>query len=115
MIAMTPVAKGNYEAIGRAAFERYLLDLMQECAVEEERLHLEVRGEPLSLEIREIKLDGEYPNTGFQFRIYDRRRNLEQTSWWPLYASSTFFDEDRKRRCEPERIVGDTLMLARGG
>lgn len=112
---MSPAIEGNFEAIGREAYERYLLDLMRESAKEEERLRLENRGERRNPEIREIQLTGEYPHTGFRFRTYDRVRDLEQTTTYPLYDNPQFFDENGKRLCSADRIAGDTLMWVRGG
>lgn len=112
---MGPVAEGNFEAIGHEAFERYILDLMRASAAEEERLHLENRGKSLNPEVRDIQLKGEYPDTGFQIKTYDSIRDLEQEQWYFLWGSSEFFDKDMNPLASPERIVGDTLMWARGG
>jgi hypothetical protein len=115
---MTPVVKvdrGNYDDIRHKAFERYLLELAKGWAAEHERLSLEREGREPSILIRDVELVGGYPHTVFQFHTYDRNRDLEQTSSWPIYESSTFYDKDLNLRCEPEQIVSDTLMLVRGG
>jgi hypothetical protein len=106
--------EGNFKEIERKAFERYLLDLARLCAAEEERAILEKRGWPLTILILQIDLIGEYPYTAFEIRC--RNRDGEETKpHFMLYQSSEWFDEDGKLLVSAGRIVGDTLMWARGG
>lgn len=44
---------------------------------------LEHEGREPSILIRDVELVGDYPHTVFQFRIYDRPRDLEQTRTHP--------------------------------
>jgi len=107
---------GNFDAINREAFERYLLDLVRNSAVEEERLYREAKGEDLHILIRDAELQGSYPNTVIRFRRYERARDIEDWTALPIWTDATFFDQETgERRMPPEKIAGDILMLARGG
>ncbi|HEV7483493.1 MAG TPA: hypothetical protein VGO13_10385 [Solirubrobacterales bacterium] len=115
---MTPIVKvdrGNFDSIYRRAFERFLLELAQQCAIEEERISLERTGRKPSVLIKEVQLSGEYPDTAFRIKTYDRIRKLEHEDWQPIWRHSEWFDKDMKLLCEPEQIVSYTLMWARGG
>jgi hypothetical protein len=109
------IPPNNFDAIYGRAFEKFLLELARGYAAEQERLQVESRGKPNNPEIREIQLKGEYPNTGFQIRRYDRVRDLEQEQWYFIWGNPEFFDRNRKPLCSADRMVGDTLMWARGG
>lgn len=109
------IPPNNFDSIYGRAFENFLLELARGYAAEEERLYFEKWGKTRNPEIREIRLKGEYPETGFLIRRYDRVRDLEQQQWYFIWGSPEFFDKDRKPLCEPERMVSDTLMWARGG
>lgn len=111
---MTPAVEGEFKEIERKAFERYLLDLARGWAAEEERLHLENRGKELNVQVLQIDLVGEYPHTAFDIRCR-HRANGESTKHFTIYQTPGWFDGDGKRLVSPERIVGDILMLARGG
>jgi len=106
-----PKADGNFDAIQREAFERYVLDLAQRWAAEHDRLY----GDNESVLIRHIELRGEYPNTGLKIQTYDKNRELEQSSVYVLWGRPDFFDAEGNLLVEPERLVADILMLARGG
>jgi hypothetical protein len=112
---MVASPQGKYDVIYGRAFEKFLLELARGYAAEEERLYLEHQGKEENPLVREIQLKGEYPKTGFQIKTYDRVRDLEQTNWYFLWGSPEFFDKDLKPLVSPERMVSDTLMLARGG
>lgn len=114
-LSVSPTPEGNYKVIWGKAFEKYLLELARGYAAEQERLHREIQGKEDNPLIREIQLSGEYPDTGFLIRKYDRVRDLEQEQWYFIWGNPEFFDEDLKPLVSAERIVGDTLMWARGG
>ena len=109
------LGEGNYEAINRAVFERYLLDLARESAAEEERLHRELQGEELNIQVRDIQLVGEYPDTRLKIKTYDRRRNREFTSSDPIWDLPEYSEKKGDKPRNPERMIGDILMWARGG
>jgi hypothetical protein len=109
------VDRGNFDDIYRKAFERFLLELARNSAVEEERLSLERTGRLPSILVKEVQLKGEYPDTAFQITLYDRIRDLGYEDWQPIWRHPEFFDESMKPLCEPQDIVSETLMWARGG
>jgi hypothetical protein len=112
---MSPLAEGNFAEIQRRAFERYLLELAQGFAAEQDRLYLEQRGREDNPVIREIQLSGEYPDTCLRITTLSRVSDREITTMQSIWRDPTFFDDEGKARCSPERMVGDILMHARGG
>jgi hypothetical protein len=109
------VDRGNFDAIYRKAFERFLLELAQNCAVEEERISQECTGREPSILVKGVCLKGEFPNTAFQIKLYDRIRDLEYEDWQPIWRHPEWFDKDMRPLCKPEQIISYTLMWARGG
>ena len=115
---MGPVVKGdegNFDALYRAAFERFFLDLIRGAAAEEERMDLVHEGKPPTILIKDIQLKGEYPKTSLIITAYDRIQDRNVETFGRIWQEPSFFDEDYKPKCDIRRMVGDTLMWARGG
>ena len=101
----------NFAAIEGAAYERYLLDLMRGYAAETDRIDPNP-----SVLIKDIQLEGDgYPHTGFRIQTYHPRTGKTKSHLFTLYDNPGFYDEAGDRIVETNRIVGDILMLARGG
>jgi hypothetical protein len=105
----------NYAAIRKATFERYLLDLMREVAYEEERLRFLKVGAPFPKEIRKVEFcEPESAESGFLITFFDHRKGIEITRQHTLYDDPSFWREGKLLN-DANFIVGEILMLARGG
>jgi hypothetical protein len=103
----------GYRRIERRAFERYLLELVQGFAAEAERLNREIRGEELNVQVRNVELVGEYPDTALHFQLFDRVRGVERESerriWDPDFVNAN------GRPKSGAYVAGEILTLVRGG
>jgi hypothetical protein len=111
------------EEIRRRAFEQYVLALAKGSEVGTRLWHKHgMDGQaPLGSEIREVKLEGEYPETAIELRIY--RSDLDKEEWhrlgiWakpPDGGDGLLVDANDRPLPNTERLVGDLLMNTTGG
>jgi len=110
---MSHLEEGRFLEIEHRAFERYVLEVVREGAAEEERIYRELHGEdPRSL-VRRAELTREYPRTALRITVYDRGRDLEQASEYPIWDPDYETSDGRMKRAS--EIAGHILMMARGG
>ncbi len=110
---MSHLDQGRFREIERRAFERYLLEVVREGAIEEERLYRDSRGEDMAILVREVELVRNYPKTALRIRTLDRARDLEQWSEYPIWDLD--YEEPDGRMKPGNFIAGQILMMARGG
>ena len=103
-----------YAEVERNALENHVYELVKGWAEVHDRLQKKHHG-GTPIEIREVELDGSYPDTAIRLRYYEEARDRESWSAFPIWKSEAFFDENGQQKATPERIAGDILMLARGG
>jgi hypothetical protein len=106
-------ASEAYRRIGRAAFERYLLDLLRRYAAEEERQKREIFHKEPRLEVRSIEMLGEFPRTTYKFVYVHLRRDEERTESFMLYGNPECFDEKGELLVTGDYIAGEMLRLLR--
>ena len=104
----------RYRRIERRAFERYVRDVVAESALEEERVHREIREEDYNILVRAVDVVGEYPDTTIRVTTFDRVRELEQVKVYPLWRDDDYVGSDGRMK-PVSYIAGQILMMARGG
>jgi hypothetical protein len=105
-----------YEAIRHHALERYIFDLIKGWAETHDSLYRKHFGRDFRVTIREVTIDGKYPDTQIRLRRYEVARDQEDWYSHALWKDPTFFDpESGQPLMAPEQVAGDILMLARGG
>lgn len=110
-----PIVPSNFERIYTTAWERFLLELARGFAEETERVHVAQLGYPHDTEIRHIELVGEFPATHMKVTAYRPRSESELVTSWPLWRNRDFFDEKLRPQMTPQDMIGEIMMLARGG
>jgi hypothetical protein len=111
------------EEIGRRRFEQYVFALAKGSEVGTQLWHKHgMDGQaPLGSEIREVKLEVEYPATAIKLRIY--RRDLDKEEWhglgiWakpPGGGDGWLVDTNDRPLPNTEQRIGDALMNSTGG
>ena len=110
------VLEARHRAIRAAAFERYLLDLIQLLNEEQER-GWERRGKVLEPELFDFRLAGEYPETKLKMKARYQKRGEVLDGSYAIWGNSQFFDADDnyEQVADEVRIVTDIMTWARGG
>ena len=109
------IPQGRYEQIEREAYERYLLEVAQGWAAEEERLEDWAKGTSPPWLVREVVLIfAGTKNAALEFRTYNPRSDREFTTSLPIYAEP-FEDKEGKRTANLRRALGDEMMHLLGG
>jgi hypothetical protein len=105
------------EEVEHRAFEQYVFALIKGWSEAGRQLRQKHgMDNQMPGEIREVKLEGEYPDTAIKIRVY--RRSLDTESWdsYAIWKGPYFFDQKTGDRLPNiERTCGDILMWASGG
>jgi hypothetical protein len=108
-------------AIKRTAMEQYIFTLAKGWVVSGKRLRAKYPDvDPTRNEIRDVKLEGEYPDTSLTLLVYSSYRDEEQWQSNRLWDNPDDWyyvkDPSGGRQIEkPEKLLGDIFMWARGG
>jgi len=105
----------------RKAMEQYLLALAKDSIETGKRLREKYPDvDPRRHEIRDVKLEGEYPDTSLTLLVYNdhhKAERWEQNRFWD-FPDEWYYARDHSggRQIEkPEKLLGDIFMWARGG
>ena len=108
-------AAAAFSSVEHAAFEKYILALVEGWGAEHDRLQ-EVHSERESpITVRAVELAGEYPDTVIRIRRYERARDKDDWYTVGLWKNPAFFDEEGNRLMSPEKMASDILTWSRGG
>jgi hypothetical protein len=100
------------DAIVHRAEERHVESLVRDLAALLERSWREEGGDEPVSEIREVRLRGDYPDTAIAIRRYDRDRDFETWTSYPIWGHC--WERPDGSRYPPERLAADILTWAFG-
>jgi hypothetical protein len=105
-----------FEGVKRRAFARYVFELVKGSTEAEDELRRKHFGKEPYKAIRDVRLEGEYPDTVIILDTYEEHRDNAGQHIHPLWKDPTFFDQETgAARLSPEKMASDIAMLARGG